>query len=106
MPKPAVSIPGALPTQLVVSDLIAGSGHAADAGDTVIGHYVGVLSADGREFDNSYDSGTPLEVTIGAGQVIPGFEQGLIGAQQGMRRQLDIPAALAYGDRPPSGGII
>jgi peptidylprolyl isomerase len=74
-------------------------------GDTVVVHYVGVRSADGTEFDNSYDRGEPLDVLLGTGQVIKGWEQGLIGTQQGGRRQLDVPAELAYGDQG-AGDII
>jgi len=74
-------------------------------GDTVVVNYVGVRSEDGTEFDNSYDRGAPFPVTLGANSVIAGWEEGLIGAKQGARRQLDIPADLAYGDSPPGGDI-
>ena len=104
--KPVVSIPQELPTELVITDLSAGSGPAAVVGDTVIVHYVGVRSVDAQEFDNSYDRGVPLEVLLGAGRVIVGWDQGLLGAQAGGQRQLDIPAPLAYGDNPPGGGPI
>jgi peptidylprolyl isomerase len=103
--KPDVVLPETLPTELVITDLAAGDGPAAAEGDTVIVHYVGVRSVDGTEFDNSYDRGEPFPVTLGAGQVIQGWEQGLLGAQQGGQRQLDIPADLAYGDTP-QGDII
>jgi peptidylprolyl isomerase len=103
--KPEVEIPAALPTELQITTLIDGDGPEAAAGDTVIVHYVGVLSADGTEFDNSYDRGSPFPVVLGAGSVIQGWEDGLIGAQAGERRQLDIPAELAYGDTG-SGAII
>ncbi|HSB84750.1 MAG TPA: FKBP-type peptidyl-prolyl cis-trans isomerase [Ilumatobacteraceae bacterium] len=105
VPKPAVQIPASLPTELVVTDLTDGTGPAAVAGDTVVVNYVGVRSADGSEFDNSYDRGAPFPVTLGVGQVIKGWEQGLIGVKDGGRRQLDIPADLAYGDNPPSDAI-
>jgi len=103
--KPEVTPPAELPTELVVTELIAGEGDISVVGDTVQVHYVGVLSADGTEFDNSYDRGAPLEVTIGSGMVIQGWEQGLIGLQAGGRYQLDIPAELAYGDTG-SGSVI
>jgi peptidylprolyl isomerase len=96
--KPTVELPTTLPTQLVVTDLVPGTGPAAKTGDEVVVNYVGVRSADGTEFDNSYDRGAPFEVLLGAGKVIPGWEDGLIGVQAGGRRQLDIPADLAYGD--------
>jgi len=104
--KPTVSVPSELPTTLGITDITVGTGPKAASGDTVIVHYVGVRSADGAEFDNSYDRREPLEVTLGAGNVIAGWEQGLVGMQQGGRRQLDIPADLAYRDSPPGGGII
>jgi peptidylprolyl isomerase len=98
--KPTVSIPATLPTELV-----EGTGPAAKAGDVVLVNYVGVRSADGTEFDNSYDRGEPFSVTLGAGMVIQGWDEGLVGIKQGGRRQLDIPADLAYGDNP-QGGVI
>jgi peptidylprolyl isomerase len=103
--KPQVSIPASLPTELVVTDLVAGEGPTAEEGSTVIVNYVGVRSADGTEFDNSYDRGQPFPVVLGQGGVIAGWEQGLLGARTGMRRQLDIPADLAYGDNP-QGDVI
>jgi FKBP-type peptidyl-prolyl cis-trans isomerase len=99
LPKPEVVIPTELPTELVVTELVAGTGDAAQEGDTVVVHYVGVRSADGTEFDNSYDSGTPFPVVLGQQGVIAGWEQGLVGAQLGARLQLDIPNDLAYGDQ-------
>ncbi len=96
--KPEVSIPTELPTELVVTDLVEGTGPAAAEGDLVVVDYVGVRSADGTEFDNSYDRGQPFPVTLGAGGVIQGWDDGLVGIKAGGQRQLDIPADLAYGD--------
>jgi peptidylprolyl isomerase len=95
--KPEVDFPGEPATELVRTVLVEGSGDAAVAGDTVIVDYVGVRSVDGVEFDNSYDR-EPFPVTLGNGSVIQGWEEGLIGAQNGERVQLDIPSDLAYGD--------
>jgi FKBP-type peptidyl-prolyl cis-trans isomerase len=103
--KPTVSLPASTPTSLVTTVVTPGSGPQAAAGDTVIVNYVGVRSADGTEFDNSYDKGSPIPVKLGAGSVIPGWDQGLVGAQAGERLQLDIPADLAYGDNPPAEPI-
>ena len=103
--KPDVEIPSTLPTELVVTDLIEGTGEPAKAGDIVTVNYVGVRSADGQEFDNSYDRGSTFPVTLGAGSVIAGWDQGLVGIKVGGRRQLDIPAELAYGDSP-QGDVI
>lgn len=103
--KPAVQIPDEVPTSLVVTDLVEGSGPAADEGDTLVVNYVGVRSVDGVEFDNSYDRGEPFTLVLSPGGVIEGWVQGLLGAQVGDRRQLDIPADLAYGDQG-AGDII
>lgn len=101
--KPDVQIPEESPTELEVTTLVEGEGPEATTGDTVIVHYVGVLSEDGTEFDNSYDRGSPFPVVLGSGGVIPGWEQGLLGVQAGERVQLDIPAELAYAEtgNPP-----
>jgi len=104
--KPEVKLPSKLPTELVVTDLTEGTGTAAGNGDTVVVNYVGVRSEDGTEFDNSYDKGRSFPVTLGAGQVIEGWDKGLVGIKPGGRRQLDIPADLAYGDNPPSTDVI
>jgi FKBP-type peptidyl-prolyl cis-trans isomerase len=101
---PAVEVPAETPTELVVTVINPGSGAEAAEGDSVFVNYVGVRSEDGTEFDNNY-GGTPFPVTLGAGGVIPGWEQGLEGAQGGERLQLDIPAELAYGDQPPGEPI-
>lgn len=98
VPKPAVKIPSDLPAELVITDLKTGEGAKAAAGDTVLVRYVGVRSRDGVEFDSNYD-GDLFPVQLGAGGVIKGWDQGLIGVQAGTQRQLDIPAALAYGEQ-------
>ena len=103
--KPKVTLPATLPTKLVITDLTTGTGPKAATGDTLIVNYVGVRSADGKEFDNSYDH-QPFEVPLGSGNVIKGWDQGLIGVQEGGRRQLDIPADLAYGSAPPDTTVI
>lgn len=102
--KPTVDLPAESPTELQVTTLVEGEGPEASEGDTVTVHYVGVLSADGTEFDNSYDRGSPFPVLLGGGGVIEGWDEGLVGVQAGERVQLDIPADLAYGDTgsPPA----
>ncbi|HEU4840986.1 MAG TPA: FKBP-type peptidyl-prolyl cis-trans isomerase [Ilumatobacteraceae bacterium] len=104
VPKPEVQIPTQTPTELVVTELQPGEGPEAANGDTVVVDYIGVRSEDGTEFDSSYGA-TPISVTLGAGGVIDGWEQGLVGAQAGQQLQLDIPSELAYGDQP-QGEII
>jgi peptidylprolyl isomerase len=106
LPRPDVKLPSPLPTELVVTDLTEGTGTTAVSGDTLVVHYIGVRSADGTEFDNTYDRGTPFPVTLGVGQVIQGWDEGLVGIKAGGRRQLDIPADLAYGDSPPGTDVI
>ncbi|MEP7204391.1 MAG: FKBP-type peptidyl-prolyl cis-trans isomerase [Ilumatobacteraceae bacterium] len=106
IPKPAVKLPTETPTDLVITDITKGTGTAAASGDTVIVHYVGVRSVDGAEFDNNFDTGEPFSVTIGVAQVIKGWDEGLVGMKLGGRRQLDIPAEMAYGDHPPSTDVI
>jgi peptidylprolyl isomerase len=96
--KPKVVAPKTAPTSLVITDLTPGTGPKAALGDLVVVNYVGVRQADGSEFDNSYDRGQPFEVPLGQSKVIKGWDQGLVGVQAGARRQLDIPASLAYGD--------
>lgn len=96
--EPEVNLPDSSPTELVVTDIEDGSGEPAAEGDTVFVNYVGVLSKDGQRFDGNF-GGTPFAVTLGQGSVIQGWEQGLLGIKAGGRRQLDIPADLAYGDQ-------
>ena len=93
-----------MPTELVRTVLEEGVGDPAETGDTLIVDYVGVRSVDGVEFDNSYDR-EPFPITLGAGGVIQGWEDGLLGAKQGERVQLDIPSALAYGEAARSDVI-
>mmetsp|Transcript_45798 Transcript_45798/g.74714 ORF Transcript_45798/g.74714 Transcript_45798/m.74714 type:complete len:170 (+) Transcript_45798:53-562(+) len=71
-------------------------------GDTLKIHYTGTLT-DGTKFDSSVDRGDPFSFKVGAGQVIKGWDQGLIGMCIGEKRRLKIPAHLGYGDRgsPP-----
>ncbi len=102
--EPDVSIPAEMPTELVVTDLAEGSGGEAKDGDTVYVYYVGVLSKDGTRFDGNFGQ-EPFPVTLGLGTVIKGWDQGLIGAKAGGRRQLDIPPDLAYGERGAGDAI-
>ena len=103
---PEVELPSEIPTELQITDLIEGTGRAAAEGDLVVVDYVGVRSATGEMFDNSYQRGQPFDVVLGRGMVIQGWDTGLVGVQVGTRRQLDIPADLAYGDSPPGGSVI
>ncbi|MFF9344227.1 MULTISPECIES: FKBP-type peptidyl-prolyl cis-trans isomerase [unclassified Streptomyces] len=104
--KPEVDFPGGEPpADLEIKDIWEGDGEVAAAGDTVNVHYVGVSFDSGEEFDASWNRGTPLEFPLGAGMVIKGWDQGVQGMKVGGRRQLVIPAHLAYGDRGAGGKI-
>jgi FKBP-type peptidyl-prolyl cis-trans isomerase len=95
--------PCALPTDLEVQTIRAGSGPAAVAGDSLVFHYTRIRSLDGSLLDSSYAAGAPQTIpVIGRGGQIPGLDEGLIGAQAGALIRLDIPAELAYGDTPPN----
>jgi peptidylprolyl isomerase len=103
--KPVVKVPeGPPPTQLVIKDLTKGTGPEATATSSVSVQYVGVSWSTGKQFDASWDRGQPLDVTLGSGSVIPGWEQGIPGMRVGGRRELIIPPSLAYGAQgyPPS----
>ena len=86
-------------------DLVVGSGAVATAGQSVTVEYVGSRQ-NGEVFDSSRGRGSPFNFTLGIGQVIAGWDEGVAGMRVGGRRQLTIPAELAYGDNPSPGGII
>jgi peptidylprolyl isomerase len=96
---------GPKPEDLVIEDLILGTGDEATSGQTVIVHYVGVSASTGEEFDASWNRNETFSFTLGAGQVIAGWDQGFAGMKVGGRRRLVIPAHLGYGDRG-AGGVI
>jgi len=104
--KPAVSKGTGELASLVVTPLIKGTGPAAANGQQLTVNYVGVSYATGAEFDSSWKRSQPFEFQLGAGKVIKGWDQGLVGVTVGSRVQLDIPANLAYGDGgDPSGPL-
>jgi peptidylprolyl isomerase len=103
--EPKVTPPsGAAPSKLVVKDLITGTGPEAKAGQQVTVNYVGVLFHGGKEFDASWKRNEPFTFALGKGAVIPGWDQGVAGMKVGGRRELVIPAPLAYGAKgsPPT----
>jgi peptidylprolyl isomerase len=111
--KPQVEVPDSPPPcTLVVGDIVMGTGPAAKAGDPLTMKYVGVLYATGKQFDASWDRGADFPFTLGAGNVIQGWDQGLVGMKAGGRRQLIIPPSLGYGDQgagadiPPGATLI
>ena len=104
--EPTITVPpGSPPTQLESKDLIVGTGPAAKAGDTVSVQYVGVAYSSGKVFDSSWSRGQAFQFPLGEGQVIAGWDQGVVGMQVGGRRELIIPPNLAYGAQSPGSGI-
>lgn len=91
-------------SELIIEDLLVGTGPSSTAGDTLSVHYTGTLE-DGTVFDSSLDRGAPFEFVIGQGYVIQGWDQGMLGMQVGGKRKLTIPSDLAYGDRGIPGAI-
>ena len=79
-----------------VENTAVGTGRAVNSGDTISVHYIGAL-ADGTKFDNSYDRGEPISFTVGAGQLIKGFDEGVVGMQINGKRKITIPPELGYG---------
>lgn len=99
--KPKVTVPsGPPPKQLEEKELVEGDGAEAKPGDEVTVQYVGVGYKSKEQFDASWDRNEPFSFTLGAGEVIPGWDEGIAGMKVGGRRELTIPPELAYG---PSG---
>ncbi len=92
--------------ELKSEDLVVGTGAEAKAGDTVTVQYVGQLT-NGQVFDASRNHGnTGFTFTLGAGQVIQGWDMGVLGMKEGGKRKLTIPSNLAYGNQDVGGGLI
>ena len=111
--KPATTAEARAPvTELQRTDVIKGTGEGVSSGQVAVVHYTGWLyepaSQDqkGRKFDSSRDRGEPFRFTIGAGNVIRGWDEGVQGMQVGGQRRLVIPASLGYGERGAGGGVI
>lgn len=92
-------------TELKKTDSKVGTGKTAKAGDKVTVNYRGSLT-DGTVFDESYKRGEPFTFTLGGGEVIKGWDEGVAGMKEGGKRKLVIPGDLAYGPNPPSGAPI
>jgi peptidylprolyl isomerase len=104
--KPEIDFPGDTPpSELVIEDITVGEGTEATVGDIVSTHYVGVAHSTGEEFDASWNRGAPLDFRLGVGQVIRGWDDGIVGMKVGGRRKLVIPPHLGYGDRGAGGAI-
>jgi peptidylprolyl isomerase len=105
--KPLIPKPkGEPPSKLVIKDIVKGKGKTAKKGDEVSVQYAGIAYSTGEEFDASWNRGEPFTFTLGQGSVIKGWDRGVPGMKEGGRRQLTIPADLAYGaaGQPPSIG--
>jgi peptidylprolyl isomerase len=91
------------PNKLVVQPLIKGAGPVVKSGQTIKVNYTGVLWKDGKKFDASGDHGAPVNIQIGTGKVIPGWDKGLVGQTVGSRILLVVPPAEGYGAKgsPP-----
>lgn len=99
--------PVKLPDGLQYIDITQGGGAPATTGSSVSVIYTGWLQSTGQKFDSTYDDGgQPFSVTLGQGQVIPGWEEGLVGIRSGGTRRLIIPASLAYGSQGASQGKV
>jgi len=105
--KPTVTVPDELPPdKLEIEDIVEGKGAPVKKGDKVAMQYVGLTWSTSVEFDSSWERGEPFELTLGKGDVIKGWDEGIPGMRKGGRRQLTIPAELAYGAQgsPPKIG--
>lgn len=96
---------GPTPDELLIDEITVGEGEEAEVGQTAVVHYVGVGVTSGEEFDASWNRGEPFDFSLGAGHVIKGWDQGVVGMRVGGRRRLVIPSHLGYGERG-AGGVI
>jgi FKBP-type peptidyl-prolyl cis-trans isomerases 1 len=104
--KPQIDKPeGDIPFDLGIEEIVVGDGDEAVSGSKVAVHYVGVSFSTGDEFDASWNRGETFKFKLGAGNVIPGWDAGVVGMKVGGRRKLTIPSAMAYGARG-AGGVI
>jgi peptidylprolyl isomerase len=105
--KPTITIPDEdPPRRLIVQPLIEGEGPEVQAGQTLTAHYTGIVWATGEQFDSSWDRGEPSDFQIGVGQVIAGWDEGLVGQPVGSQVLLVIPPNKGYGPQGnPDAGI-
>jgi len=91
--------------ELQIEDMVIGTGESPMKGQTVVVHYTGWLT-NGKKFDSSVDRGIPFEFKIGIGEVVQGWDQGVLTMKIGGKRKLTIPPELAYGSRDVGEGLI
>lgn len=111
--KPTIKVhKGPAPKRLVIKDIIKGHGPKAKNGDVLTVNYVGALYSTSKIFDSSWRRDEPFTFTLMQGEVIEGWERGIVGMRVGGRRELIIPAVLAYGSKgspptiPPNSTLI
>jgi len=110
-PTPSATITQNKVEELKIEDLVVGTGIEAVGGKTVTVNYLGTLT-NGTKFDSSYDRGAPFSFNLGAGEVIKGWDQGVVGMKVGGKRKLTIPSSLGYGETgageviPPNSTLI
>ncbi|MBI3984355.1 MAG: FKBP-type peptidyl-prolyl cis-trans isomerase [Candidatus Levybacteria bacterium] len=97
-PVPTIVSSQTLPDGLKIDDYAIGDGAEVKTGDTIVMHYTGTFE-NGQKFDSSVDRNQPFETKIGAGQVIKGWDEGVIGMKVGGKRRLTVPGSLAYGEQ-------
>ncbi|MEN8236973.1 MAG: FKBP-type peptidyl-prolyl cis-trans isomerase [Pseudomonadota bacterium] len=93
-----------MPSGLIIEDITVGGGITPEEGQTVVVHYTGTLE-NGKKFDSSHDRGKPFRFTLGAGEVIKGWDEGLATMKIGGKRKLTIPPELGYGARGAGAAI-
>ncbi len=110
-PPPTTTASATASAESPVVDLVVGTGKEAKEGSKVKVHYTGFLQS-GKKFESSHDKKKPYSFTVGAGQVIKGWDSGVVGMKVGGKRKLTIPPALAYGSKgslpliPPNATLI
>lgn len=110
-PTPSATIAESNMDELKIEDIVVGTGIEAVAGKKVTVNYIGTLT-NGTKFDSSYDRGVPFSFNLGVGEVIKGWDQGVLGMKVGGKRKLTIPSSLGYGEAgagsviPPNATLI
>jgi peptidylprolyl isomerase len=105
--KPTITVPATKPpTKLAIEPMIVGTGPVVTKGQSISVNYTGVVWPGGKEFDSSFKTGKPADFSIGVGQVVKGWDEGLVGQRVGSRVMLVLPPAWGYGKAgQPQAGI-
>ena len=105
LPVPQIYTTPAPVSSLEITDIEQGSGNSAKNGDCLIMKYYGTVATTGKKFDENFTDTSAFAFRLGQGQVITGWDKGLVGMKVGGVRRLVIPSAQAYGANPPSADI-